>query len=270
MQIKNKKEIWKVLLISVVSIFIIAIIVKAATTIGTNVTTEGTLNATGLTTLGAATSTSATSTKYIMVGSAFTLPSSFNYDGDLSVSSDLVVNNKATSTVALWVGSAGTANSINLTGGDLYVQNDSELDGALYLTGAATIGGALNVTGLTTFTTATGTSATTTKYLMVGSAFTLPSTFDYNGDLAVSSDLVVGGTASTTSAIFSGSATTTGNMVIGHNNQATNLATTTLTIGSYNGGAAGNGTCLKLRQGGAWIYCVPSLAGITCSATSCE
>ncbi|TSC94874.1 MAG: hypothetical protein Athens101410_720 [Parcubacteria group bacterium Athens1014_10] len=218
MQIKNKKETFKILLITIISVFLIVIIVKAATTIGTNIVTGGTLDVSGLTTLGAATSTSATSTKYIMVGSAFTLPSAFNYDGDLSVSSDLVVNNKATSTVALWVGSAGTANNINLIGGDLYVQNDTELDGALYVTGNA----------------------------------------------------VISGTASTTSAIFSGNATTTGNMVIGYNKQATTGATTTLTIGSYDGGAAGNGTCLKLRQGGAWIYCVPSLLGISCSATSCE
>lgn len=252
MQIKNKKDFFKFLLITVSSVFLVALIVKATTTIGTNISTAGTLSVSG----------NATSSGFLVIGT--TNPTNNMAAGDL------LIGNKATSSVALWLGAGGTANNVNLTGGDLYVQNDSEIDGALYLTGVATLSSTLNVTGLSTFTTVTSTSATTTKYLMVGSKFNLPSTFNYNEDLAVSGDTVIGGTASTTSAIFSGSATTTGNMVIGSNNQATSAATTTVTLGSYNGGGAGNGVCLKFRQGGAWIYCVPSLVGITCSATTCE
>lgn len=234
MQIKNKKDFFKFLLITVSSVFLVALIVKATTTIGTNISTAGTLSVSG----------NATSSGFLVIGTT-------NPKNNMAAG-DLLIGNQATSSVSLWLGAGGTANNIDLTGGDLFVQGDAEIDGNLYLGRV------------------TSTSATTTSYLMVGSKFTVPSTFDYSGDLAVSSDIVVAGTASTTNAVFSGKATTTGNMVIGSNNQATSGATTTVTMGSYNGGGAGNGVCLKFRQGGAWIYCVPSLAGITCSATTCE
>lgn len=253
---KNKKEFLKFLLITVFSVFLIAIIVKAATTIGTNITTGGTLTVDG----------NATTSGNLIVGSSsWAVPTS-----TLTVVGTAYINNKATTSEAFWVGIGGTANNLDLAGGDLYVQGATELDGASYLTGAATLSSTLNVTGLTTFTTATGTSATTTKYLMVGVGFTLPSTFNYDGDLAVSSDAVIGGNTTTTNAIINGNATTTGNMVIGYNKQATSGATTTVTFGSYNGGAAGNGVCLKFRQGGGWVYCVAGEAGISCGATSCE
>lgn len=135
-----------------ISVFFIALVVYGATTISNNISTGGTLTVTGLTTLGAATSTSATTTAYLYVGPSFGLPSSFDYDGDLAVQSDLVVNNKATSTVALWVGSGGTADNINLAGGDLYVQNDAEIDGDLWVGSVTTtdsllVGGYASTTG---------------------------------------------------------------------------------------------------------------------------
>lgn len=239
MRIKNKSDILKVLLVTIISLFLAVIIVKAATTIGTNISTGGTLTVSGNAT---------TSGNLIIGSSSWAAPTS-----TLTVVGTAYINNKATTSGAFWAGTGGTANNIDLAGGDFYVQGDAEIDGILYLDRA------------------TSTSVTTTKYLMVGSKFTLPSTFDYNEDLAVSGNTVIAGTASTTNAVIS-SATTTGNVVIGYNNQDTSgaRATTTITFGSYDGGSAGNGVCLKFRQGGGWIYCVAGLGGISCSATSCE
>ena len=236
MQTKNKKEVLKFLFISIISVFLIAIIVKAATTIGTNITTEGNLSVTG----------NATTTGNFIIGpsswaaptSTLTLDGSAYFTGNLALSGNATtsgnfilgstswdaptstltvvgtayINDKATTSGALWLGIGGTANNINLSGGDLYVQNDVEIDGALYLTGAATFSSTLDVTGLSTFSSVTSTSATTSKYLMVGNPFTLPSSFDYDGDLAVSSDLVVNNKATSTVAHWIGAGGTANNI----------------------------------------------------------
>src|SRR3989344_4713620 len=75
--------------------------VYAATTIGASITTGGNLTVTGH-----ASSTSATTTKYLMVGSGFSLPAAWNYNEDLAVSGDAMINGNATTTGHYNFGSA--------------------------------------------------------------------------------------------------------------------------------------------------------------------
>ena len=53
---KNKKQIFSTVLTVVISVFLVSLGVYAATTIGTNIETAGTLTATGATTIYGATS----------------------------------------------------------------------------------------------------------------------------------------------------------------------------------------------------------------------
>jgi len=163
----------------IASLFVMSV-VYAATTIGSDITTAGLLTVTGR-----ATTTSATTTNYLMVGDSLTVPDGFDYDADLTVSDDVLVGGTVTTTAALWVGT-GVANNLNLAGGDLYVQGNAEFDSLAY------------------FSTATITSATTTNYLMVGDSLTVPDGFDYDADLTVSDDVLVGGTVTTTAALWVG------------------------------------------------------------------
>ncbi|PIS04795.1 MAG: hypothetical protein COT81_04580 [Candidatus Buchananbacteria bacterium CG10_big_fil_rev_8_21_14_0_10_42_9] len=125
------------ILAAFISFLVVGSVLYAATTIGDNINTGGTLDVTGLSTFSRATSTSATTTDYLYVGSDFTAPPGLDYSGDLFVFDDLVVNSQSTSTVSLWVGSGGTADIINVAGGDLYVQNDGEIDGNLFVGGTS-------------------------------------------------------------------------------------------------------------------------------------
>ena len=187
--------------ITISALFVVSI-VYAATTIGSSITTGGNLTVTGW-----ASSTSATTTSYLYIGADGTEPNPWNFQGgDLYVQDDVFMGSQATSVASLWVGSAGTADNLNLTGGDLYVQDGLEVDGNLYLTGTSAL------TGLLTFTTATGTSATTTNYLMVGSKFTLPASWDYLEDFSVSGDAVIANKATSTVALWVGSAGTADNL----------------------------------------------------------
>src|SRR3989344_4320853 len=187
--------------IAISALFVVSI-VYAATTIGSSITTGGNLTVTGW-----ASSTSATTTSYLYIGADGTEPNPWNFQGgDLYVQDDVFMGSQATSVASLWVGSAGTADNLNLTGGDLYVQDGLEVDGNLYLTGTSAL------TGLLTFTTATGTSATTTNYLMVGSKFTLPASWDYLEDFSVSGDAVIANKATSTVALWVGSAGTADNL----------------------------------------------------------
>jgi len=188
MQIKNKRQILSIVLTVLISVFLVAVFVYAATTIGANINTGGTLTVTGLTTLSSATSTSATTTAYLYVGVDITEPSGWNFSGgDLIVSDDAFINSQATTSASLWVGSGGTANKIDLSGGDLYVQDGVEIDGTLFGDRATT------------------TSATTTNYLYVGSNFSLPDSIDYLGDLMVFSDAVINNKVTSTVALWVGS-----------------------------------------------------------------
>ena len=124
-------------------------LVFAATTIGTNISTTGTLSSTGLATFTTATSTSATTTAYLYIGPDITEPTAgwdFSY-GDLIVSDDAFFNSQATTSASLWVGSGGTPNNLSMSGGDLYVQDDLEVDGSAWIGSDTTIGGYASTTG---------------------------------------------------------------------------------------------------------------------------
>lgn len=147
------------MVILIASLFVVSV-VYAATTIGSNITTGGTLNVTGLTTLVRSTSTSATTSAYLMVGYEFTIPTGFDYSEDLAVSGNTLMNGVATATTALWVGT-GNPNYLDLTGGDLYVQDTLEVDGDARIGGFASTtgdvivgGGTIDVTGQAPTTTA--------------------------------------------------------------------------------------------------------------------
>jgi len=236
MKVQNKTTVARSALVVVMSIFAVTMVVGAATTIDNNILTGGTLDVTGLTTLGAATSTSATTTTYLWVGASFSVPSSFDYDEDLAVSGDLLVASKTTSTVALWVGSTGDAENLNLAGGDLYVENDAEIDGTLYLGNNESIGNSVN--GLIEL----GGSASTT------------------GDLYVS-----GGTFDLTTS----TATTSAGLFVRDNT----TATTTLGVGNVS--VAGDTVvgCLELvASDGLYYFCYvnDSGDGISCAPGSCK
>ena len=172
-----------------ISALFVSSVVFAATTISSDITTNG-----NLTVDGRASSSSATSSLYLIVGDDFTVPPGFDFDEDLAVSGDALIANKATTTVALWVGGAASPTYINEAGGDLYVQDDIEFDGNLY-------GGVASVT-----------SATSTNYLMVGDAFAIPPGFNYDADLAVSGDVVIANKATTTVALWVGGAADADNL----------------------------------------------------------
>ncbi len=290
---------FQTLFIQVVLGIFVAAGVYAATTIGNNVNTGGTLDVTGLSTMSSVTSTSATSTAYLYVGFDITEPTGWNFaGGDFIVSGVSFFNGMATSSTAFWVGSGGTATNINLAGGDLFVQDGAEIDGTLF------------------FNTATGSSATSTAYLYVGFDITEPAGWDFaGGDLLVSGNaffnsqatssvslwigsggtanflnlaggdlfvqdavqiggaLTVGGTASSTALVVGGTATST-NLTIGE--RAAANATTTLTLGDLVAEAA---TCIKMRTtAGEWVYAYATSAsamtsvtfGLQFTSTSCE
>jgi hypothetical protein len=98
------------MVVLIASLFVISI-VYAATTIGSNITTDGLVTADRIT------STSVTSTAYLIVGGAINLPTAFNYAGDLAVNDDVVIGGYASTTGDLFVGggtlslSTGTSTS---------------------------------------------------------------------------------------------------------------------------------------------------------------
>src|SRR3989344_5682979 len=107
------------------SLFVMSV-VFAATTIGTNISTDGNLDVNGT-----SSTTSATSTAYLDIG--------VQPDGGVTL--------------------------VNWAGGDLYVQDDLEVDDDINIGGDSTLVGTLGVTGLATFGRVTSTSATSTAYL---------------------------------------------------------------------------------------------------------
>ncbi|OGY92152.1 MAG: hypothetical protein A3B31_01975 [Candidatus Komeilibacteria bacterium RIFCSPLOWO2_01_FULL_53_11] len=170
---KEAKNFFRNTTIVAISVFFVAILVRATTTIGDNITTEGTLSVTELSTLGRTTSTSATTTDYLWVGSNFTLPAGIDYVADLMVFDDAYSNSQATTSASLWVGSGGTATWLNLAGGDLFVQDDAQIGDAL------TVGGTASSTALIV-----GGTATTTKLIVGERQATNATTTVVFGDLA--------------------------------------------------------------------------------------
>lgn len=101
-----------------ISVFCIALVVYGATTIGTNITTEG----------------YATSTTGLWTQT------------NLHVGGNTTIDGKATSTTALAVG-AGTISTLDMAAGDLFVQDDIEALGFATTTGGLFTQGNINVGG---------------------------------------------------------------------------------------------------------------------------
>ena len=222
-----------------------------------------------------------TSTGYLVVGTnnpTRNLSAGDAWIGGIASSTNLVVSLRATTSNALIVGTSQPG-PFNLGEGDLFVgaeatttgnlgvgQSSGSDDDSLYfdqnssesLTWLDTrstfeLSDDLNIVG----------NATSTGYLVVGA--NNPTT-----NLAAGS-LWVGGTASSTNLVVSGSATTTGpRFSIGHSTQTAN-STTTVTFGSYEATGSNQGVCLKIRQGTAFVWCYISGTTLSCSTTvNCE
>lgn len=185
------------------------VVVKAATTIGTNITTTGTWS-----------SGNATSTGYLVVGT--TNPQNNMGVGDL-----------------LLGGNATTTGDLVISGGDLNKNGTAlTIGAALTVSGAATLSSTLTVTG----------NATSSGYFIVGTAnpannmaagdLLLGGNATTTGDLVISggdlnkngTGITIGGRATGTTAIIVGSETT--------------AATTTMKIKTD--GSAGARSCLEM------------------------
>lgn len=271
------KNLLTSVIICIVSIFLVATVVYATTIIGTNVSTGGTLDVTGLSTFTTVTSTSATSTNYIYVGPDGT-ENLFDFSGgdiyvadDAEIDSDLLVANKTTSTVALAVGS-GTINNINMAGGDLYVQNDAEIDGGLWVDSASTTdtfysGGNGNINGRLIVNGDSG-----SYYAYIGDDSNLWGGYFTDGTieayLAYNDGSNVWAVYTTGNQQVTGNATTTGDMAIGSD---TTAATTTLRIKADGSGASGGG-CIEIEgtDGTTYSIMVNGAGAISAVAGSCE
>lgn len=231
---------------TVVAAFLASTVIGlAATTISTNIATDGTLSVTGR----------ATTTASLVVGD--TQPGPF----DLGTG-DLWASAQATTSGNLGVGQGSASDDDSI----FFDADSSEYLAWLNTRSLFSLSDDLEVSG----------NATATTRLVVGT--TNPSGNVGAGDLFVGGDatttgsLYVGETASTTTLIVSGRATTTGNLVIGHSNQTANT-TTTVTFGSYEATGSNKGSCLKFRQGTGFIWCYIGGTGtqLVCSTTvSCE
>ena len=139
------------MVVLIASLFVFSI-VYAATTIGTNITTEGTLGVTGA---------YASTTGYVVVGTGLgaQVPSA----GDLFVSDGLTVINNATTSGWLNVGTTDVVSTLGalIAAGDLYTAGNATSSGNLSVGGFASTTGYLKVGG-GVFDLATSTGATTT------------------------------------------------------------------------------------------------------------
>mgnify|MGYP001615121340 CR=1 FL=1 len=223
----------------------------------------------------------ATSTGYFVIGAVN--PDRNLNAGDLWVgatasSTNLVVSLAATTSDSLVIGTSQPG-PWNLGQGDLFVGNEATTTGNLAVgAGSGTNDDSLFfdsvsseylswLDGRTEFSLSddllVNGNASTTGYFVVG-------TNNPTSNLAAGS-LWVGGTASTTNLIVSGSATTTGQRLsIGHSTQTAN-STTTVTFGSYEATGSNQGVCFKIRQGTAFIYCIAdAVNNFKCSTATCE
>lgn len=211
-------------------------VVYGATTIGTNITTTGTLNVTGLSTMTNATSSAATTTAYLYVGYDVTEPGQIDFSGgDLIVSGDTYLGALATATTGLWVGSGGTLNEIGMTGGDLYVQDDAEVDGILQITHSATSSQNMYATNFVSSGYVTSTSALYTRGANIINGRALAST---------TIDLATSTSATTSVGIFARA-------------HANGVATSTIGIGDAAAANGGIGGCLEMvkKDTNQYFYC---------------
>lgn len=164
---KNQKFV-SIVLSVVLSFLGVAVLAYAATTIGTNILTAGTLGVSGLTTLGNATTTIVDVSNYLAVGGNATTTSNGNIltNGTLGVTGKTSMANASTTSnvdVAGYLavgGNATTTSAGNIsTNGTLGVTSTSNFTGKVTMVNASStqlsVAGGLWVNGLAT-TTATG------------------------------------------------------------------------------------------------------------------
>ncbi|SRR3989339_677763 len=242
---------------------IVVVGVSAITTIGTNVTTGGTLTVSG----------QATTSVSLWVGAAGTVNNPDMLGGDLYVQNDVEIDG------TLYGAAATLSSTLGVTGLSTFTT--------------------LTATGLATFGNVTSTSATTTNYLYIGPDITEPTAgWDFSGgDLIVADDAFINSQATTSVSLWvgsggtvdsinmaggdlyvqndveidgtlyvtalsgnlavtgtftaSGNATSTGNFVVGSD---TGSATTTLKIKTV--GASGVGACIEMEGVDGNIYAI--------------
>lgn len=174
-----KKHDLSVVFVTITAFLFVVGGVFAATTIGTNINTGGTLDVTGVSTFSRATSTSATTTAYFYAGPTFTLPDSFDYTGgDAAIAGELAVGGNVTmgaeaSTTDFFVIGNSVANDDDFLYFDIG-RNESlswdddpgefDLTDDLHITGSASTTGTFISTGRMAVAT---TSATTTNELFI-------------------------------------------------------------------------------------------------------
>lgn len=212
---KNKitRKIGLLALVAGVVTFSVFSFVSAATTVGTNIVTTGTLAVTGASTLTGNTTVGGT----LGVTGAVTLSDNLTVTGTSTINGNTILGNAATDTVTaaglVYLGGNSTTNAFNTT--------PSTLTAAI---GTGTVAGPLTVTGTTTLN---GSVA------MDGAA---ASTYSVGGNLTTGS-ITLGG-ASQTSVIFIGTSTSSNTINIGNANPAAVGSTQTINIGK--GFIAGN------------------------------
>jgi hypothetical protein len=175
-----KKYNLSVVLVTITAFLFVVGGVFAATTIGSNITTGGTLDVTGVSTFTRATSTSATTTAYFYAGPTFTLSDTFDYaGGDAAIAGELVVGGNvaigavASATDHIIIGNSSGSDDdalyfdIGLVESFVWDDDPGEFDLSddLHITGSASTTGTFVTTGRMTVAT---TSATTTNELIVG------------------------------------------------------------------------------------------------------
>ena len=175
--------------------------VVAATTVGTNVSTTGTLTLSAdiYSTDGALFNVASTTAFQVENGSGTDV---LKVD---TTNAGVVITGQATTTVYQWIGSGGTANYLGYSGGELYVQNDAEIDGALYVTGAATHaadiystdGALFNVSSTTALEVQNGSGVSVFKVNTATAGVTVAGTANLTGDI-YSTDGALFNVASTT------------------------------------------------------------------------
>src|SRR3990172_8298556 len=103
--------------------------VVAATTVGTNVSTTGTLTLSAdiYSTDGALFNVASTTAFQVENGSGTDV---LKVD---TTNSGIVMTGAATTTLYHWLGTGGSANFVDYTGGDLYVQDDAEIAAKLFV-----------------------------------------------------------------------------------------------------------------------------------------
>lgn len=270
------------------SLVIIVVVVQAATTIGQNISTDGTLSVTGSASLSTASTTGdfwlgnqtaddddflymdASSTEYLMWDDS---------PGQFQLSDDLLINGKATTSGYLVIGTVNPQN--NMVAGDLLVGSNATTTGNLVILGgnlnkdgtALTVGGAvtlastLTVNGATTLTgkVIMGAEASTTDFFVIGNSVANDDDYlyfdigrneylawdDSPGEFDLSDNLHISGNASTTGTFVSGGSLTVATTSATTTGQAffgAPAGTATTTI--IFGDAKGLDACLELWENG--------------------